>query len=760
MAAPRPLVLPRRVPPRHRGHALIETVPNLGQIPTYFADLALYGFAPKVYLSFDPPSTPLPTWVDVTPFVDLARAPVRIARGRTDGLSDINPATCALTFKNNDLRFTPKNSNSPWNGLFHKGTWVRVDVIPPSGNASTRYVGFVNTVKLGSDGLDAWAQVTATDRIGSLQNARNYISMIAGEVLFDSVYQAPSGQVTLQAYYPLHEDQSAASAGDRSGNTTAVLTQNTFGGLVNGTGLAFSNTPAPGFDGLQAPSFSPPSASAGTVLQTTVATMAQAGTTSFAIELWLKTTLAGGGAFLSLTDYTTNPYVLQLGLDPSGYLAIGSAPPTPNGTVADGGNGAGNALVINPAEATLAPPPVLNDGAWHHIYVWLHQVSPTFVGFLIAIDGRPVDGPPILRSFSVPTTLNTLHIGGALSWVSFGKFYAFAGAISDLAYYTTGVNFYGLPTNMPNFVQHAQAGTAVVGPLGGPAGFAGERTDQRITRLARYAGVPQPISSALVVAASTGDPISVWTNQSAVTGPWANTQPGGHQVGVQAIAGNGPLSAMRNAAHAENMPVYTDRGGNLAFFPNTSRYNLAAAWTVAAPDLEAGSTFTDDTTYLFNEADITPEGMAAQTVTNPASQAAIGGVYSTAVSAPSVSTYDAYSLGADIVARQGDPAPRPDQIVLIANTLAKQLNAATPGSGTTWYDAVLASDVSTPFQVTSQPAWAPDAAAGVQLIEGYTEEIALGTHTFTHTTSYADAPYFTADDATLGVLDAGNVIGY
>lgn len=753
MPAPRPQVLVRHVPPRRRGRALTTHAPNLGQ-PSQPPELALYGFAPKMYLSFDPPSTAVPNWIDATPFVDLARASVRIGHGRTDGLSDINPGTCSLTVKNNDLRFSPKNSSSPWNGLFRKGTWVRVDVIPPSGNASTRYVGFVNTVRLGSDGLDAWAQITATDRVGILQNARNYISMIAGEVLADSVYQAPSGQVTLQAYYPLHEAQGSLSAGDRSGNAAGILSPVTFGGVPNGTGLTFSNTSAPGFDNLQAPSFAAPSSTAGTYLQASITTPTQAGAPCLAVECWVKTTISGAlnnHAFLSLVDYTTNPYTFVLAVDANGYLAIAGGAPTPNGTAS------ATALSISPAlGGLLGQPPIINDGNWHHIYVWMRPVLVSNqTAFLFAIDGTPVYGPGLFLNFAIPQTANTLIVGGGLSWINFGAVDPFTGSISDVAYYTTGVNFYGLPTNMPNFVQHAQAAVGTFTTLGGPAGFAGERTDQRITRLGRYAGVPQPIASTLAVAQSTGFPVNIWTNQSAVQGPWANTQAGGHQVGIQQIAGNGPLSAMRGAAHAENMPVYTDRAGYMAFFPNTSRYNVAAAWTVAAADLEAGSTFTDDTVYLFNEADITPEGMAAQTVNNPASQAAIGGVYSTSLSVPSISTFDAYSLGADIVARQGDPPPRPDQIVLIANTLAKMA-----GYGNAWYDAVLGSDVSTPMQVTSLPAWAPDAAAGVQLIEGYTEEIAQGTHTFTYTTSYADAPYFTADDATYGVLDAGNIIGY
>jgi hypothetical protein len=926
----RSAVIARKRPaPPQRGRAVIEAVRPAGTIAGP-GDLAAYGFAARVYMAFDPPASALPSWVDVTPWVDFARAPIRITHGRSDGLAEINPGTATLTMTNTDLRFSPKNSNSPWNGLFGKGTWIRIDIVPPSGNASTRFVGFINSVQLGADGLDPWAVIGATDRLGTLQSAGNYISMIAGEVLGDSVYQEPSGQVTLQAYYPLHEAQGSLSMGDASGNAISVLRPVTVGPVVAGTGMTLSNTGAPGMDSLQAPTFAPPTATAGTVLQGTVTTPQQAGAPAFAIECWIKTTIGGSASaqhgFMSLADYTTNPYALCLGIDVNGYLTIYDAPPTPNGIVLDGSG----ARAITLGTASLAPPPVLNDGQWHHVYLWVRNVSTTQCAWLIAIDGRAVDGPPNFQAFGIPATLNTLHVGGALSWSTNGVIDPFNGSISDVAYYTTGVQFYGLPSNQPNFGQHAQAGLT---------GFRAERTDQRITRLARYAGVPQPIVSSLAVPASTGAPFAVWTNQSGVTGPWASTGQGAHQVGVQQIAGSGPLSAMRSAARVENMPVYADRTGGLAFSPNTSRFNVSAAWTVNALDLEKGSTWIDDYAYTQNQAVVTPPTGPAQTINGVASQAK-SGIYSTSVNPPSASPYDAYSLGADIVARQGDPAPRPNSIVLIANTLAGQpgitvpaamsvsndfgfpvylatsgsayqgtqvyqpmlaagsgqyttvlivtgvpvtagtsyswsaqarigtfgqniatqavilffnaaganvgtptgastviaggsaawtplsvggtapagavtatlkiqiaggattaptayqgdalqlqvgpvtpwqlpgagspnlltVDQATAGEGTpyqgagvygpAWYDAVLASDVSTPMQVTTLPAWAPDAAAGVLLIEGYTEEIAQGTHTLTYTTSYADAPYATVDDPVLGLLDSGNTIGY
>lgn len=740
----RPRALPVTLAKRGRAVVMRSTPRGAGSS----GDLQAYGFAAHIYISFDSTQTALPAWLEITPWVDLARAPIRIGHGRTDGLSDIQPGTCSLTVKNNDLRFTPKNSLGPWAGLFGKDNWLRVDLTPPSGNTSTRYVGFLSSIIPAGDGLDAYTQLTASDRFGLMQSEPNFISAIGQEILTDAVYQVPSSQATLQAYYPLQEPAGSATLGDRSGNANTALTQQAVGSVPLGTGLSLANTAGPGVDAISTVTFNPPSATTGTVLTTTVPTPAAAGASVFALECWIKTTVGSGApnnhSFMSLSDLTTNPYVFALIVDTTGYLGIGDTSPTPNGTPSDGGH----YLVINNTLAGLLnPAPILNDGNWHHVFVWVRVIGGTNAGFLIAIDGVPIYGPPFIFPWAIPSTLSTLHIGGALSGITKGLVDPFNGSISDTAYYTLGVNFYGLPTHMPNFPQHAAAGLN---------GFYSESTDARIARLARYARVPQPITPTTIVAASTGFPVEVWSNQTATLGQWVDMQGGAHLCGTQQIAGAQPLSPLREAAQTENMPAYVSKSGNLAFRPNTSRWNLTAAWVVDAADIEAGTRFPDDKSYTFNQATVTPNGQASQTVNGPAglaSQAKTGVLLNKAVSTASVSTAEAIALGTDITNRQADPAPRPDQIVIIANTLARQT-----GYGNAWYDAVLASEISTPLQVNNWPNWRPDAATGVQLLEGYTEEIAQGTHTLTLSTSYMDPHVFTLDST--DALDSSVPIGY
>lgn len=80
-------------------------------------------------------------WVDVTPYV-LYENKIRITRGRQNEQSRASTSTCALTFKNQDKRFSPRNVNGPYYGRFGRNTKLRVSVNPGSG-MSTRFTGFI-----------------------------------------------------------------------------------------------------------------------------------------------------------------------------------------------------------------------------------------------------------------------------------------------------------------------------------------------------------------------------------------------------------------------------------------------------------------------------------------------------------------------------------------------------------------------------------------------------------------------------------------
>jgi len=80
-------------------------------------------------------------WVDVSAYV-LYDARIRISRGRRPNQRRTSPATCALTFKNPDKRFSPRNVTGPWFGLLQRRNPIRVTVNAGSGD-SVRFTGKV-----------------------------------------------------------------------------------------------------------------------------------------------------------------------------------------------------------------------------------------------------------------------------------------------------------------------------------------------------------------------------------------------------------------------------------------------------------------------------------------------------------------------------------------------------------------------------------------------------------------------------------------
>lgn len=82
---------------------------------------------------------PFGIWTDVTPYV-LWRDKIRITRGRRNEQSSAPASTCALTFKNQDRRFSPRNATGPYYGMLGRNTKLRVSVNPGSG-MSRRYEG-------------------------------------------------------------------------------------------------------------------------------------------------------------------------------------------------------------------------------------------------------------------------------------------------------------------------------------------------------------------------------------------------------------------------------------------------------------------------------------------------------------------------------------------------------------------------------------------------------------------------------------------
>lgn len=718
---------PRPVPRRRR--VAVRAVGGPG------ASLSLvfgsWNFLARVWISFDPPNTALPTWIEITGFVETGSSIV-IRRGRSDGLADVSAATCSLTVDNSDGRFNAGNPNGVWYGLIRKGCWLKVDILPPSGVVSDRFVGFTTTLPTAWNGQYATGAITASDRYEKLANIPTLPSIIQSEVLTD-----PNLAGNVKGYWNLRESSGSLTFGDTSGQGARYLAATAAGGMPVGTGMTAGNVTAPGFEGLKCVGFAPISNTQGTYLTTPITAptgvfnVPAFGYTGLygTLEIWFQATTTGIQQCIAGIVDTTAQYGMTILIDTSGALNVLTTP-TAFASPAGGGG-----IISGPVA----------DGRWHHAVVALVSTatgggmmlfSITLDGVTYSSSGLGVSGPG--------NTLNQLIIGAGYDPLNAGVLRLGACNISDVAW--TWADMAGAVNSQPpNIADHYAAGAT---------GFVGESTDQRIARVARYTGVPIPLASrSSLFRGGTGSLFTIGKvnvyNPS--KGPWTNLAPGAHACGTQAMVGRGGLDVMREAARTEGMPLFVDRSGYLAIQPSTIRQNTTPAWSVDSRDLETSTAQPDDFAYTTNQATITPNGQAAQTVIGAlgrASQARYG-IYTNGgqQATASLNPIEAQSLGLSLIQLRADPTPRLAPVVVEAATLATQA-----GYGAAWYDAVLATEISTPFRVTNMP---PQAGGGTLdgFAEGWTETIGNGIHTFAFNTSPVQGPTYQLDDAVLGRLD-------
>lgn len=728
-------------PPARRGKAARVTAQPTNPLADFIESAGTTNFGLRVWMAWDPPTSTFPNWVDITPWVEQDK-PVSISpHGRTDGLADVNASRLSLTVDNSDGRFTASNPSGPWFGSIHKGNWIKVEIVPPSGTVSQRFVGFVTNLPTAWQGQYAISQITASDRFEKLGQAPALVSAIQSEVLTD-----PNLAGKVKAYWNLHEPAGSLTFGDTSGNSGPHLTAVGVGGAT-GLGFGASNVAGPGFDNLRAVTFNPPSTSQGTYLTAAITSPVGSwnlGTPAYTglyptVEFWFQATSAGTQQPLvclvdpvsqsSVTIFLTSSGQLEYSVQPT---AVGATSGAELGTISSG-------------SANFA------DGNWHHVVF-----AGTFLtsgGNYYTSTGRAADGGlSYFDAFSSTSSVVPFTFGGtygsAYTQIIVGGGFTFSGTvlfqlgaanISDVAFYWGDM---GSGRPFPNIVDHYNAGRT---------GNAGESTDKRVARVARYAGVPIPLTT---VSAPIWNNINGgynWTNQvyNPSKSAWTNLSAGAHTCGPQSVSGRKALDVMREAARTEGMPLYVDRSGYLALQPSTTRQNTTAAWTVDARDLDPNTALADDFAYTVNQMTVTPNSQAAQTVIGATGQASQSkyGVYDKSQATASLNPVEARSLGLSYIQLGADPAPRLAPLVVEAATLATQT-----GYGASWYDAVLATEISTPIRVTNPPAQTGLSFYDV-LVEGWTETITAGNHVFSFTTSPIQGPTYVADDVVLGHAD-------
>ncbi|MFB6675612.1 LamG-like jellyroll fold domain-containing protein [Streptomyces sp. NPDC056390] len=529
-----------------------------------------------------------------------------------------------------------------------------------------RFYGMVNEWPVEWEGLHSKVQVSCTDLFKRLNRMPALHSMLAEETLAQDV----SGVFDfLSAYYPLTEPDGSLAAGDLSGKGCGALalTQQGSGGALEfgGEGLAAT--------GDTSATFTPSTATAGKYLVADLGAQFETDDTNFLpmVSCWFKTTTASR-AILGL--FSTNlDNQLILGINSSGSLTVET---TNDGTPP----------LVLPIAGTLT------DGNWHHIY------------FDDAHKRILVDGVQIGATLSAAalSSLRILHVGG------YRGARLFNGQIAHVVVsHATG------PLGATLAPLHYNAGTN---------GFAGEAADDRILRLARYAGL-----TSVTIWGTTHDPV-------------AGQGPGG----------TGVVARMREIEATESARLWAERDWyGLAYQSRDVRYNPSPSsetFTIDYADVEPGISLADDDQKMVNQVDASRPGGATQRVSAPSSILAFG-EYPQDLNILKTNDNSVLDAAAWLVSRYANPSPELREVPIEAFTMASYLD-------------ILDAEIGSFFSVYNLPAQAPAAFMRVT-VEGYTETIKDTSHRITfHTSASATDSVWVLDDPDYSQLDQTTRLAY
>lgn len=609
------------------------------------------------------------TWTDISQYVDLVSG-VSITRGASDELAEIQPGTATLVLDNVDGRFTPGNTASPYWPHVRRNAPIRISVVV-DGVTFPRFYGMVNEFPAEWHGLLSKVQITCTDLFKRLNRLPELRSVLTEEMLIEDEGTPTSRK--LAAYYPLAEASDATSAGDLSSTGCLPLEIRQ---AFDGGSVSFGSDGPPAL-GAGAASFDPATDRAGQYLLADLGPEFEADDVdSWQIyECWFKTSTPGR-AIMGLHSPNLD-YQWVFALDESGELVI-------EHTNIGGGRG-----------SAFTGSGVLTDDQWHHV---LYDAASA----TLWVDGAQ-SGTPWTGIITVMYGLRTLHVG------AFRGTRLFAGEIAHAAVWHTAASYSATMAPL-----HWEAGTNA---------FGGETADQRIMRLARYAGLDE-----VTIYGTTHDPVA-----------------------GQGEPGSTVAARMREVELTEGARLVAERTTfGLAYQSRDLRYNpilIDDAFTLDYADLETPDfRLADDDQKLCNIASVSRPGGANQRVTDPASIAQYG-QYETQLDVLKMNDAGALSVAQWLVSRYADPPPELREVPIEAYTLPS-------------YTDILAADISSCITIQQLPAQAPAAEMRVT-VEGYTETIQQGSHLIRYVTSatLTDSVWI-LDDPTYSVLDTSTRLAY
>lgn len=614
----------------------------------------------EMAFGFAPTATSL-TWTDVTQWVDLRQA-IRITRGASDELSQTQTGTCGLTLDNTDGRFTAGNASSPYYPYIRPGCPIRVSKTV-DGTTYHRFYGLVTDWGQKWQGLQDTVRIACSDLFKVLGGDENLQALLVEEIL----------QLGPHAYYPLSEPTGSTSAGDIAGAGAGALSITQAG--AGGT-LEFGAGTGAGADGLSTPLFTPASSSAGKYLSGDCGVQfAEAVSANWTfMECWFSTSTTGRVLF-SLRSASSQYQIIFSLESGTGKLRIQ--------WTSIGGPLAGFGSVVA-ATSNLA------DGSQHHI-VYDEQAGDIYVD----------DGPALAVGLDGMYELRHMTVG------AYANDRLWSGTISHVAIHAPAS---APPTSV--YTSHYDAGAN---------GFSGEDADDRVLRLAGYAGI------AAIVPSGDFSPVA-----------------------SQGEGGRTALEMMRQVESTEGGKLAADRGtASLIFQARSVRYNATSALSLAYADLETDDVeSTTDDQKLVNTVTASRPGGATQRVASDSSRLVFGPKREE-LNLLKMTDGEVLDAAWWLVSRYADPQPEIRQVPVDGYSLPD----AT-------FEALLAADISTVFTITNLPATAPAPTATVT-VEGYVETIGQSVHRLDFHTSRSNTDaVWVLNDSVYSVLDSTTRLAY
>lgn len=632
-----------------------------------------------------------PAWTDVTSYWRQEAGMSWRRGGRPDEFSQPQPGTInSLVLDNSSGAFTFGNPASPFYPNVTRGRRIRITAIV-MGVEYVRFDGHVDDWVQEYDGGTITASVvtvTATSRMAMVARRGALRSFLAEEILFDRPL----------AYLPFNDSSSATMADNIAPNPYANATLRNIGG---GGTFTFGVGTGPPADGSSALVLTPASSTSGYFAEAAMPYTTSGVAYGLTVEAWVNSTAASTVAVAVLNG--SKSVVLGMSFDAAKHLA-----------------GSADAGALATSSST-----VIANGATRHVAVTVAADGTNHV-MRIYVDGVQVNTVSVANT-SLTFTADRVRVG------SDGTGQLMTGTMSHVAVHTTALS-------ATRLLAHYQAGWT---------GFGGERSDQRVARIATYVGLSSTIAASRTGVGIFDDPVYGLFNTTAIFGG-ADTsllEAGSATVYGQATGGQDAPTMFADVAVTENGVVVMTREGLLTMQSRSHRYNRPPAFSISASLIEQDLRWSADAPYQVNLYTATTQDGISQTARNQASIDSDTGVpYADSKALLTRDPLDAYSKASWMVNRYGTPLPRTPSISVDLGTLTdKDVKRLLPA------------DIGDSFLLTDTAAtWAPNSTAGF-FIEDYTETVAIGRHVITWVTSNAslsqvgvfDDPRFGQFDTTL-----------